>query len=159
MHASTLRIAFVCSGNICRSPMAESLAEAYFEERDIPVVTLSAGTLGLQGREAARQAQLAMDEIDHDISDHRSQGISAGLLRHADAIVVMEPKHVRQLEQADPALTDNVVRLWEWADASIEGIDDPVGEDLETFRQTRNLIDRALTNWLDEALHQGTRDR
>lgn len=150
MQSDTLRIAFVCSGNICRSPMAESFAEAFFEQREASAVTVSAGTLGLQGREAAAEAQLAMDEVGHDISDHRSQGVSPGILRHADAIVVMEPKHVRQLESADPSLVDNIVPLWEWSDRPLEGISDPVGQDLDTFRTCRDTIRTALNNWLDE---------
>jgi protein-tyrosine phosphatase len=160
MHASTLRIAFVCSGNICRSPMAESLAEKRLDDRGISAVTLSAGTLGLQGRQAARQAQLAMEEVGHDISDHRSQGVSVGLLRHADAIVVMAPKHARKLEDDAPGLTDDIVHLWDWADAQIQGISDPVGEDIETFRACRDLIDTALAAWLDDFLsdHATPRD-
>lgn len=147
-----LRIIFVCSGNICRSPMAESLAKHILDERGQPAVVISAGTLGLVGRKPASFARSALQEIDVEPPETRSQGISPALMEHAEYIAVMEPKHEEAVVERAPALEEKIVRLWDYAEADLEGIDDPVGENLESFRQTRELLYECLTNWFDRLL-------
>lgn len=148
--ADQLRIIFVCSGNICRSPMAAAIARGMLEDRDLSAVVISAGTLGITGREPAAFAKRALVEADIDPPSTRSQGISPPLLQRADYIPVMEPKHERAVRKAAPNNDSAVVRLWEYADRSLEGIDDPVGEDIETFRETRDLIYQCIDAWFDE---------
>jgi protein-tyrosine phosphatase len=144
----TLRIVFVCSGNICRSPLAEAMARSLFAEAGIPAVLISQGTLGLQGRSAAANSITAASEIGVDLSGHRSQGVSLALMRIADRIVVMAPRHEDELLRADPALAPKIVRLWEYVDEDLDHIPDPVGKDLETFRAARDLIRRGLVAWI-----------
>ncbi len=151
------RIICLCSGNICRSPMAVALLRHKLERRDISALVVSGGTLGLQGRRAdkfARQAiaerSAAMGEI---IDEHRSQGISPPMLSRADHVLVMAPRHERYVQQSAPQITDRVVRLWEYAgdDVQLSKIPDPIGQDAEVFRLCRDLIERGLNQWLDEA--------
>lgn len=147
----TLRLAFVCSGNICRSPMAAVIAQHMLEERERAAVVISAGTLNLTGRPAARNARAAVAELGLDLSSHRSQGADARLLRFADHIVVMAPRHERALLRQDPSLSARIVRLWEHhPELELEQIDDPVGQDLEAFRACRDVIQASLESWLDE---------
>ena len=146
---SLQRIAFICSGNICRSPMAAVLAPPILEEASIDHRIISAGTLHIQGRKAASNAITAVAELGLELDSHRSQGASVPLLRFADHLVVMAPKHERYLLEADPQLAPKIVRMWEWADdPSMEMIPDPVGHDLEVFRGSRDLIKRCLQNWI-----------
>ena len=147
---TTLRIMFVCSGNICRSPMAAGLAKRLLEARGVPHVVISAGTLGLNGRSAASHAVAAMREIDIDIDSHYSQGISPKLAEVADWVVVMAPRHERHLRQKVPGIAPRIVRLWEWADApGLTQIDDPVNQDIHAFRACRDLLARAVERWID----------
>lgn len=149
----TLRIVFVCSGNICRSPLAEGLARQLFEEAEIPAVLISAGTLGLNGRSAAPHSVTTAAEIGVDLSEHRSQGVNIGLLRVSDRIVVMAPRHENDLLRSDASLRSKIVRLWEYAakpgEPSLDHILDPVGKDLQTFRRARDLIQTGLQAWID----------
>jgi protein-tyrosine-phosphatase len=147
--SSTLRIAFVCSGNICRSPMATALAPPLLEEAGLSYRIISGGTLGIQGRRAASHARAAIAELDLDLESHRSQGANPALLRHADHIVVMAPRHERKLRASDASLAHKIVRLWEYADEDLDKIPDPVGHDLETFRASRDLIQACLRRWID----------
>ncbi|MFP4597362.1 MAG: low molecular weight protein arginine phosphatase [Persicimonas sp.] len=145
----SIRIVFVCSGNICRSPLAEALAKTMLAERGTPAAVISAGTLGLQGRPAAANSVAVGAEIGLDLDSHRSQGVSVPLLRMADHIVVMAPRHENELVRKDPGLAKNIVRLWEYLDEDLEGIPDPVGKDIEAFRVMRERVKEALERWLE----------
>jgi protein-tyrosine phosphatase len=147
---STLRVIFVCSGNICRSPLAEVMAKHMFAQREISSVVISMGTLGIHGRPAASNSVRAAAEIDLDLEGHRSQGIQAGLLEVADWLVVMEKKHARALLDVNGQLADKIVRLWEHVDEELDGIPDPVGQDIEAFRTARERIESGLENWMEQ---------
>lgn len=153
---STRRIICICSGNICRSPMAVALLRPKLAARDISAVVISAGTLGIHGRRAAAFARRAIAEVDENmgqsIAEHRSQGVSSGLVQMADHLVVMAPRHEHHLQKMAPELGTRVVRLWEYAarDDHLDKIPDPVGHDLDVFRGCRDLIDDGLEHWLDD---------
>src|SRR5881396_718122 len=91
--ASTKRIVFVCSGTICRSPMAEAIARKLLADAKIPAMVISAGTLGINSNPAATHAVTAVQELGIDLSGHRSQGVTLQLLRMADHVLVMSPEH------------------------------------------------------------------
>lgn len=148
-ETKTLRLLFVCSGNICRSPMAAALAQAKAGERGMPAVVLSCGTLGLVGHSAAHFGQVAMQELEIDISSHYSQGVQPAMLDVADHVFVMAPRHEVYLTQHAPRVAPKVVRMWEWADEQLSQIDDPVGKDLEAFRVCRDLLERCLERWFE----------
>lgn len=130
--------------------MCESIAEELLEARGIPAVVISAGTLGIVGREPALAAQKAISEIGLELSGKRSQGVSPALAEHADYLPVMEPKHEEYLLDRVPDAEASIVRLWEYADEDLRRIDDPVGEDIDAFRQTRDLLYQCIENWIDE---------
>jgi protein-tyrosine phosphatase len=146
--SQTIRIVFVCSGNICRSPVAERMAKGMLAERGIPAVVISAGTLGLQGRPAAANSVAAASEVGVDLDGHRSQGVSLPLMRMADRIVVMAPRHEDELVAKEPGLAAKIVRLWDFLDEELDHIPDPVGQDIETFRVMRDRVQEALERWI-----------
>ena len=150
---STRRVAFVCTGNICRSPMAAVLAPPLFEERGMPVVVISGGTLNLQGKRAARHAISAVKELGLSLSGHRSQGAHPALMRMAEHIIIMAPHHGTELIALDPSLASKLVPLWEYypledGEQPLTQIDDPVGKSLETFKQSRDIIQACLRAWI-----------
>lgn len=146
---SILRLVFVCSGNICRSPMAAGFAKHKAAERGVDVAVLSCGTLGLQGHAAAQLGQVAMEEVGIDISEHYSQGVQAAILNVADHVFVMAPRHEAFLLQHVPGVGSKLVRTWELVDDGLTQIDDPVGQDLAAFRTCRDLLDRCMDAWFD----------
>lgn len=143
------RIIFVCSGNICRSPMAAGLAKEKFTHRDIKAAVISCGTLKLNGHRAARFAIEAMKEVGIDISEHRSQGINTAMLRVADDIVVMSPEHEAFVLGSDPQLRPKIVRMWEHSARELKEIADPVSKSLDHFRICRDLLDECLDTWIE----------
>lgn len=99
----TIDVAFICTGNICRSPMAEVLLRARLATVAPEVVVGSAGLL-FDDRPAERRAAKAMAKQGLDLSAHRSQKISVDLLGDTSLILGMERGHVREVAALDPAL-------------------------------------------------------
>ena len=127
--------------------MAAALLRAKLKQR---AVVISAGTLGLVGRPAAQFAQMAVETYDASLDDHRSQGISLPLMRMADHVLVMSPRHSRHILESAPELRDRLVELWEF-DPEHEvdtGIPDPVGQGREAFEHCCTIINRCLDAWL-----------
>jgi protein-tyrosine phosphatase len=100
------RIVFVCTGNTCRSPLAEVLCKKLLAERlgctseDLPArgfLVLSAGIAAMMGGEAAADAVETARELGADLSGHRTQPLTAELLSQADHVIAMTRGHLRAL--------------------------------------------------------------
>jgi len=142
-----VNLLFVCSGNICRSPMAEGIARRLAQDMHRDLTVASAGTLGLQGRPADPKAIKVCREVGIDLSDHRSQGLSEALVREADVIFVMEPAHAVDLYQRFAWLDDEaVVRTGELI--GLHEIVDPIGGWTMTFRKVRKQLEQAVGMWI-----------
>lgn len=148
-------ILFVCTGNICRSPMAEGLARGMLagrlgveagglEEAGFRVV--SAGTSSFGGNPPSPEAVEVMREVGVDISGHRSQPMTFELVKDADDIFVMAPDHsgaVKSLDY-DAGMRARMVR-----DDGV-AVDDPIGAPIETYRRVRDELSEAVARRLEE---------
>ncbi|MFQ5650764.1 MAG: hypothetical protein ACE5IY_12545 [bacterium] len=149
MSAQTFNILFICSGNSCRSPMAEGLMKSKIpaELKDKVTVT-SAGTLGIDGAPATRYAIEVAAELGADISEHRSQGMSEELARASDVIFALSVEHKDHLQKTYPEVSDNVFLLRAFRRAPEEkhpdSIDDPIGRSLAVYRECCYLINAEL---------------
>ena len=88
-----LRIVTVCSGNICRSPLAEVLADRVAMTFAVEVEVQSGGTLGLIDRPSPRQVIAVAREIGIDLTRHRSKPLTREMVDWADHVLVMEVAH------------------------------------------------------------------
>lgn len=153
-----LKIATICSGNICRSPMAAALLEHKLKQRELPAMIISAGTLNLIGRSAATHAREAVAVHGLSLEAHRSQGINNKLVTYADHVIIMAPHHGAELLKLYPTLEPKLVSLWQYAPEQTPGwplteIADPVNQGLAQFLSCRDLIDQCLDVWLEQAIH------
>ena len=142
-----IRLLFLCTGNICRSPMAEGLARRYGEVRAQPLDVRSASVMGLEGRPAAPNAVKVMAELGIDLSDHQSQPMTPDLLRWADWILVMELGHSQAVRDMAPDVEDRVLLLGSFC--GLLEIPDPLGGWVSRFRHAREQIRAGVENFID----------
>lgn len=149
MENRPLRLLIVCTGNICRSPIAAGLADRIALERGLDVEIRSAGTMGLDDRPAEPRAIAACREQGIDIGRHRSRALTPELVAWADRILVMELGHAEAVSAIDAAAAARVVPLGPLA--GVPEIADPYGSWFPgPYRETRDLLDRALRRLLDQ---------
>ncbi|MFC1887333.1 Sua5/YciO/YrdC/YwlC family protein [Candidatus Cloacimonadota bacterium] len=137
-------ILFICTGNICRSPIAEYLAREFLKIENIPARSRSAGFLE-SGNMISSNSRILLNEAGIDAEQHRSTEIDDKLLRESWLILTMELRHKNALLKRDPNLTDKVFTLSEFCGDeycldSLD-IDDPYGSGLDRYRVTYKLIE------------------
>ncbi len=93
------RILLVCTGNICRSPMAEIVMRRDFEQRDGDVEVVSAGTGAWDGASASEGAYLVALENGLDLSNHRARLLTREVVEHSDLILTMARHHRVRVEE------------------------------------------------------------
>ncbi len=136
--------------------MAEGLLRLKLPSRLLDdAVIKSAGTLGIEGMPASRYSVEIVDEMGGDISQHRSQGVTAELVQEADLILAMANEHVEYLHENFPQYRENVFLLKRFGRAGNDAEDDPddeifdpIGSDKETYRACAEIIDNELERTL-----------
>lgn len=108
-------ILVVCTGNICRSPIAEGILRGLLEERlgEAAPLVASAGTAGWEGGTATGEAVAAAAELGVDIAGHRARELRAEHLRAADLVIAMAEEHVEAAVELEPSVADRVFTLKE----------------------------------------------
>jgi protein-tyrosine phosphatase len=140
---------FVCSGNICRSPIAEHLARQHGERTSVELEARSAGTLGLVDRPAEPQMVAVGREVGLDLSTHICQPLTPELIAWADHVLVMERMHYATVEEMAPDATSKLVLLGRMVDQ--DEIADPIGSWFRwQYRRTRDLLTRCVHRFVDQ---------
>ena len=146
MKGSRKTILCVCTGNICRSPMAEELLRHRLGLH-APWVVKSAGVAAPSGMPASDEAVQALAEWKLDLTGHRSKPLSPRLVDEAALIVVMTATHAQAVVSRFPEARGKVRLLTSFgASRQPEGIPDPIGLSLDVYRHTRDRIDSAVAD-------------
>lgn len=126
-----MEILFVCTGNTCRSPMAEG----YLKSKELPDVTVRSCGISASGTPVSENSRKAMEEIGIDISGLVSEQLTTSDLARADKIYCMSPSHKTVLDMyTNPQKVEMLSG----------GIPDPFGGDLEIYRKCRDSIIAAI---------------
>jgi glycine hydroxymethyltransferase len=143
-------ILFICTGNVCRSPMAEALfRRATRGQGEFRV--LSAGLGALDGQPPTAHSITAMRELGIDISAQRSQALTTGLVREADYIFGMTHNHVDTIALLYPEAVEKTFLLREF-DETLKpfekDIGDPMGGSYEVYVSCRKQIEQGIASLL-----------
>jgi protein-tyrosine phosphatase len=139
----------VCTGNICRSPMAEGIIRKLMAGRN-GVTVSSAGTHALIGNPAADFAIIASAERGIDISAHRARMIGKESIRDSSSILCMELSHVEWVLEIEPLAIARTFSLAEFAGngRNLKQIADPYGCSLREYRTCFAEIENCIRNFL-----------
>jgi len=146
-------VLFVCTGNICRSPMAEGLFRELIQNHP-DIVTSSAGISAYTGEEPSDHSVEVLREQGIDITSQRSQMLTPEIVEKATFIVGMTRGHQEAIRSYFPASADKLFVLREFVagmDMDSRDIDvpDPIGMGRDDYERTRNLIQEAMSGLLD----------
>lgn len=139
-----MNILFVCTGNTCRSPMAEGLMNSLAKEKDLDIIAKSGGIFALSGGRIADNSIEALKEIDIDISQNRSQIINGKLIDEADIILTMSEDHKENLKLNFPNVNEKIFLLNEYAFNIEKDVGDPYGGNLSEYKIARDEIYKAV---------------
>jgi len=137
-----LNVLFVCSGNICRSPLAAALLSKNLSALGIENVFVeSAGTMDLEGRGASRSALEVAADNGLDLSHHASRQVNESMLEGTDIVVAMTEAHAAYMAEVLPGIRKRTIVL---------DVPDPYGLQKQTYEVVFAMIQEATPSIVDE---------
>jgi protein-tyrosine-phosphatase len=132
-----MHILFVCTGNTCRSPMAEAMLSEALGARGITQVTVSsAGTGAWDGAPASEGAYLVGLEHGLDLSGHRARLLTREMVREADLVLVMSGHHLARVAELGGEHKVHLLGSYSGRDPARCEVSDPFGGELAGYRAT-----------------------
>jgi protein-tyrosine-phosphatase len=148
-----MRILFVCTGNTCRSALADAIARKVVVERALTDIEVSsAGTSAWDGAPASDGALLVGMERGLDLSQHRSQTLSRQLVNSSDLILAMGPHHLERIEALGGTGKAFLLTGFASHGAVSRPVNDPIGGELDVYRTTADELEQEIRRVFDRIL-------
>lgn len=138
-----MKVLFVCTGNTCRSPLAEAMARKLAAARGLKDITFaSAGTGAFGGAGASDGAILVGIERGLDLSPHRSRQLTRELVSESDLILGLSEQHVAMAEELGGEGRTFLLDDFASGGRSSHPVADPFGQNIEAYREAADDIER-----------------
>lgn len=137
-------ILVICTGNICRSPIAERILRELLPEKKID----SAGTGALVDKPADQSAKEVASKYGISLDNHKGRQFTPQIGRQYDLILVMEKSHIEAIGRIAPEVRGKTMLLGHWM--MQREIPDPYRQGLEAFDFVYHLIDQASQSWVEK---------
>lgn len=140
-----MRVLFVCTGNTCRSPLAEATARKLAADRGLEDVTfVSAGTGAFSGAAASDGAILVGLERGLDLSSHRSRPLTPELVLESDLILALSEHHVDSAVAMGGSGKTFLLDDFASVGRTSHPVSDPFGQGIEAYRESAEDISRQV---------------
>lgn len=165
----------VCTGNLCRSPMAEAVMRQQVKQRGCDIEVSSVGTWAYFGNPATTEAIKVLEGRGIDLSSHQSRAMDPKEVRDADVIVAMTSVHRREILHVVPEVENKIVLMKELVELALDGdlpdgsearlerlrgaqrpkwrramdLDDPIGKPIGAYEKTVGLIEMGVEVLVD----------
>lgn len=149
-------VLFICTGNSCRSVMAEGLMrKRLYELGKDSIEVRSAGVRALNGMAPTDETITVMREEGVDASDHKTKNVTADMIKSAGLILVMEPIHKDEIIRLVPEAASKTYLLKEYESQSKINpkgfsVHDPIGKPVEEYRITRDEIKNEIERFVEK---------
>jgi protein-tyrosine-phosphatase len=141
-----MHVLFVCTGNTCRSPMAEALLRQALSNRGADRITVSsAGTGAWEGAPASEGAYLVGLEHGLDLSSHRAQLLTRDMVKSADLILTMGGSHRARVAELSGEHKVHLLGEFVGREEGRAEINDPFGSELTSYRATFEELQELIT--------------
>ena len=147
------RILFVCTGNTCRSVMAQGLLQQRLKQLEGrlrgPIEVVSAGVFAIEGMSPSRETLKLLQHAGVDLAGHMAQGLTDEMIRQAELVLVMEPFHREEILRRLPEAAGKTHLLKQFgvpetAESLAAGIPDPIGKPMEVYEACLAIIQEAV---------------
>ena len=138
-----MKILVVCTGNTCRSPMAEGILRDLGNKNNLDIRVKSAGIMALDGDGVSKNSVITLKDLGIDIEGHKASLLRKDLVDEADIILTMTNSHKEKLIRKFPNARNKLFLYNEYAYGKYTDISDPFGGNINTYQSTRDEIYKA----------------
>jgi protein-tyrosine phosphatase len=143
-----VRVLLVCTGNVCRSPLAEGILRKLVRDAGShgAVVVESAGTAAVEGAHASGNSVEVAARAGIDIRGHAARQLTKRLVSRSNLILTMQPEHRDWIVGKFPEAAEKTHVVTRYVDASedSDGVQDPIGLDIDAYQETFEKIEESL---------------